>query len=89
MLAHLLPTLIDEQRVVGDQAVPGQPLPAHVALLVGGELEPGPEGQGAQLPVAVVLGGAARERGDLARVAGVGLLTQPGARTQAGGEFGA
>ena len=52
LLADALAALVHEQRVVGDRAEPRQ-APAHaVALLVGDELEPGAEGQGAQVFVA-------------------------------------
>src|SRR5690606_28731463 len=43
LLAHALATVVDEQGVAGEQAVPGQATPHHVALLVGGELDPGAE----------------------------------------------
>ena len=55
LLADALAALVDEQRVVGDRAVPRQAPTGDVALLVGDEFEPGAERQRAQLVVAVLL----------------------------------
>src|SRR5690606_4803548 len=87
LLADALAALVDEERVAGDRAVPGHAPADHVALLVGGEFDPGAEGHHPQLLVARLLLGRARRQVGAAGARGV--LAQARARLELHRQLGA